>query len=425
MVSILNLIMSKIKIKNFGPIKEGYQNNDGYIDIKKVSLFIGNQGSGKSVVAKIISTFSWIEKALVRGDYDVRYFERKNKLRNQYLAYHRLENYFSKSNNEEETIIDYKGDAFHIKFENGTLQIEDAKNGDYPLPQILYVPAERNFIANVRSPRVLKLISPSLAEFVTEFDNAKQAIKGPMLLPINNDVYVEYNKSNDIVFIRGKDYRINLTEASSGFQSLVPLYLVSWFLSNSVRQADGNIREQMSSEQRERFRERFRSINENSDLTEELKRVAISELAKEFTKTAFINIVEEAEQNLYPTSQRGMLNTLLEFNNINQGNKLILTTHSPYIINYLSLAIQGSTLRDKISGSSKEKDLLAKLNNVIPETSLVSPDDVAIYQLNEVDGSITKLSSYEGIPSDKNYLNMMIREGNQLFDSLLEIEEEL
>ena len=60
--------MSKIKIKNFGPIKAGCTENDGWIDIKKVTLFIGNQGSGKSTVAKLISTLTWLEKAMVRGD---------------------------------------------------------------------------------------------------------------------------------------------------------------------------------------------------------------------------------------------------------------------------------------------------------------------------------------------------------------------
>lgn len=57
--------MSRIKIKNFGPIINGNQTNDGWIDIKKVTLFIGNQGSGKSTVAKLISTFMWLEKALI------------------------------------------------------------------------------------------------------------------------------------------------------------------------------------------------------------------------------------------------------------------------------------------------------------------------------------------------------------------------
>jgi len=55
--------MSRIKIKNFGPIIDGNQTNDGWIDIKKVTLFIGNQGSGKSTIAKMISAFMWLEKS--------------------------------------------------------------------------------------------------------------------------------------------------------------------------------------------------------------------------------------------------------------------------------------------------------------------------------------------------------------------------
>ena len=132
--------MSRIRIKNFGPIKEGGIDNDGWIDIKKVTVFIGNQGSGKSTVAKLISTFTWIEKALVRGDYNKKWFERKNKLKNQYLNYHRLENYF-KVNGIDDTVIDYEGEAYAIRYENGSLVINEIENKAYPLPQIMYVPA--------------------------------------------------------------------------------------------------------------------------------------------------------------------------------------------------------------------------------------------------------------------------------------------
>jgi predicted ATPase len=47
--------MGKIKIKNFGPVKDGFQGNGGWFDVKKVTVFVGNQGSGKSTVAKLIS----------------------------------------------------------------------------------------------------------------------------------------------------------------------------------------------------------------------------------------------------------------------------------------------------------------------------------------------------------------------------------
>ena len=58
--------MSRIKIKNFGPLKETVSAMDGWIDIEKVTVFTGNQGSGKSTVAKLVSTFTWMEKVLTQ-----------------------------------------------------------------------------------------------------------------------------------------------------------------------------------------------------------------------------------------------------------------------------------------------------------------------------------------------------------------------
>ena len=187
--------MSRIRIKNFGPIKDGMLNHHGWIDIKKVTVFIGNQGSGKSTIAKLISTFTWIEKALVRGDYDKKWFERKNKLKNQFLKYHRLENYVE-SDGLNKTVIEYEGEAFHIQYENDSLKINEVQPNKYPLPQIMYVPAERNFITYVKTPKELKLSSESLQEFLTEFDNAKNQLKGLENLPINN-VDLEYDKLNN------------------------------------------------------------------------------------------------------------------------------------------------------------------------------------------------------------------------------------
>jgi predicted ATPase len=410
--------MNKIRVKNFGPIRGGYQADDGWMDIKKVTLFIGNQGSGKSVVAKLISTFTWIEKALTRGDHDKRYFERKNKLKNQYLTYHRLENYFPKP---DSTVIEYRGESYNMLYENGNLTITDANNGSYSLPQIMYVPADRNFMANVRTPKALNQISPSLSEMVTEMINAGQAMKSPMLLPLNEDTYVDYNKLNDIFYITGKDYRIKLTEASSGFQSIVPLLLVSWYLSDSVKKQSANAKELLTSEQRERFRKRFKEINDNPNLTDELKRIALSELGKEFTKTAFINIVEEPEQNLYPGSQRGMLNSLTAFNNINRGNKLVMTTHSPYLINYLTIAVKAHLLKDRV----KTPELVKKFHSIIPQNSTIHPDDLVIYEMNEKEGTIIRLKDYNGLPSDENYLNQQLAESNELFAQLLEIQQAL
>lgn len=415
--------MSRIRIKHFGPIQVGNVADDGWLYIKKVTVFIGNQGSGKSTVAKLISTFTWMEKALVRGDYEPKWFKQKNKLKTQFLRYHRLESYFLE--HAPVAVIEYEGDAYDIKYEHGALTIQEKPHAAYALPQIMYVPAERNFISYVRTPRELKLSSDSLKEFLTEFDNAKEELKGGVVLPLDEAAVVEYDKLNDVINVKGQRYKVKLTDASSGFQSLVPLYLVTRYLANSV-QATASAAEQlpMSSDEENRFKKGVAEIWGNETLTDAQRRAALSVLSARFNKTAFINIVEEPEQNLFPLSQWAMLRSLLEANNLSQANKLIITTHSPFVINYLSIAIQAHSLHDKIVRAARQP-LLPKLASILPPQAMVADNDVVVYQLNESNGSIQRLATYEGIPTDRNYLNDTLRKGNQLFDALLALEEEL
>ena len=422
--------MIRLRIKNFGPIGPGLSDNDGWIDFQRVTVFIGNQGAGKSTVAKLFSTFSWMEKALVRGDYEKKWFERKGRLKSQFLTYHRLEHYLE-SNQWGDAEIEYQGDACAIRYAGGQLSITEyaadqmsittSGNQGYALPQVMYVPAERNFIAYVRNPRELKLSSDALKEFLTAFEQAKHNLRGAMRLPINQSE-IEYDKLNDILNLKGPGHKLRLTDASSGFQSFVPLYLVSEYLARTVQEQSQNSQQPMSADELARFKQGVESIFANSTLTDEQKRAALSVLSSRFNKTAFINIVEEPEQNLFPSSQWDILQSLLAFNNQGPHNRLVLTTHSPYIVNYLSLAIQAKHVQQRIVASGRT-DLLARLEEIVPPSALLAPDDVAIYQCNERDGSITRLPCFEGIPSDDNVLNNWLRTGNALFDQLLELEE--
>ena len=54
--------MAKLRIKYFGPITEGFDSEDGFIDFRKLTLFIGDKETGKSTVAKLFSLCSWLEK---------------------------------------------------------------------------------------------------------------------------------------------------------------------------------------------------------------------------------------------------------------------------------------------------------------------------------------------------------------------------
>lgn len=412
--------MIRLRVKNFGPIGPGLSQNDGWIDFKRVTVFIGNQGAGKSTLAKLFSTCSWIEKALVRGDYEKKWFERKGKLKSQFLTYHRLENYLETSGRGSAE-IEYEGEACKISYAGGQLSITETGHQSYALPQVMYVPAERNFISYVRNPRELKLSSESLKEFLTAFDEAKDGLRGALKLPIN-DSEIEYDKLNDVLNLKGPGHKLRLTDASSGFQSFVPVYLVSRHLADRVQESSGQAHQPMSADETDRFKKGVASIFANDSLTEEQKRAALSVLSARFNKKAFINIVEEPEQNLFPSSQWDILKSLLAFNSQGAHNRLVLTTHSPYIVNFLSLAIQGKHLQQRLI-EHKRDDLLPELYEIVPEDALLLADEVSIYQCNERDGSISELPCFEGIPSDHNLLNDWLRTGNELFDQLLELEE--
>lgn len=410
--------MAKVRIKNFGPIKQGCLDDDGWMDIKKVSVFIGNQGSGKSCVAKLVSTFTWIEKALVRGDYAISDFSALS-FRKIYCGYHRIENYFFDKAHEDIAEIEYEGEAYSMKYMKGDLQISENTARKYFLPQIMYVPAERNFISIIKEAKSFKALPDSLLEYLTEFNNAKDEIKDGLSLPIN-DAKIDYDKQHDVINVSGSDYQVELSEASSGFQSLVPLFLVSWYLSNAVRRQVENP-QKMSHNESQRFNDAVKSIWADRTLTDEQRRIALSAVSSQFNKTAFINIVEEPEQNLFPVSQRNMLYSLLEFNNYSEENKLIITTHSPYIINDLSLAVKANQVKVRIE-SAQAKSGLAKLDRIVPLKSLLSSDNLVIYEIDN-QGIISKLADYCGLPSDENYLNELLAESGYLFTELLQLED--
>ena len=389
--------MSNITIRNFGAIKE----QSAPIEIKKVTFFIGNQGSGKSTVAKLIATFMWIEKALFKESYNPQWFEKNNTFRDLFLSYHRLENYL-----KENTYIQYIGSAFSITYTKGQLSFEK-KEMAYTLPQLMYVPSERNFISYMKSMRELKVASAALNDFLAAYTYAKEKMT-EIPLPINES-YLLYDKDRDILYVKGEDYRVQLSEASSGFQSLVPLFLVSDYLVNSIR----NKTEPMSIEERKQFEKQIKEIYANPYFTEEQRRSAANALSEKFNKTSFVNIVEEPEQNLFPTSQRDMLYSLLKINNEITANKLIITTHSPYLVNYVSVSVEAGKLKQ---GVIAEKG--GQLSEIVP----INADDLAIYQLKEEDGTIELLDSYEGIPSDENFLNNEIGRTNELFADLLDLQ---
>ena len=386
------------------------------MDFRKVTVFIGNQGTGKSSIAKLFSTMSWLEKALFQERLKPGYVTGYNRFVKEFCAYQNLKNYFKPA-----TLIAYQGQQYDFVFQNGKLALtKHDVASEYEVPKIMYVPAERNFLSAVDKPEKLKGLPASLATFREELERSQQELTGNLDLPVGNARF-EYDKQNKIARVSGKGYRLRLSEASSGFQSFVPLFLVSRNLASANEKERDNWRSQINGEQQERLREEILKIMLSKELSSEFKENAYKALSNKFTTTCFLNIVEEVEQNLFPNSQRTILFKLLEYANKNAANSLVLTTHSPYIVNYLTLAIKAKEVLGEIQQANHFSALHKRLEEVVPTHAAIADEDVVVYELDEA-GRVKKLPTYDGLPSDENDLNEALGETNARFSDLVEIE---
>lgn len=396
--------MSRIKIKNFGPIREGFVENDGWIDINKMTVFIGDQGSGKSTVAKLISIFFWTEKDLFRtGGLSLK-FRQNEGIFKHLLEYHRINDYVN-----EKTEIQYEGEAYNITYMAGqNPEIQEISDNNYTLPKITYFPAERNFVSsvkNVNGGAYIQLWSRSLQEFKEIYQEAKVNIKEKELfhLPIAN-VDIEYNGQKDILYVKGNGYKLPLSDTASGFQSFIPLFVVANYVSGLLKSG-----EEMREDYREYFKNESAKILNNKDYTEEQKRILLSNLAAQFNIKRILNIVEEPEQNLFPTSQQKALHNLLEHNNAVKENKLIISTHSPYILSSLNNSILAEEVFEK---TGKEIGNYSKKKRVaFADVSAYKFEDGKIFSIKDEE---SKLINADAIDSCSDNINSD-------FDELLDL----
>jgi hypothetical protein len=237
-------------------------------------------------------------------------------------------------------------------------------------------------------------------------------------IKINNSKY-EFDEQTESSFIIGDDYKVNLTKASSGLQSYIPLLLVSNKLSKAVKNSDKDLITSVSVKQKIARQNKLNNLLADPNISKEELERQREKAESGYMPKCFVNIVEEPEQNLFPSSQREMLNSLLEFNNMNEGNKLIMTTHSPYLLVYITLCVEANKLKLKV----KTDDLKTKLSDIVPLQSTIEGDDLVVYQLDEKTGTIEKLKNYKGLPSDENKLNDGLAEANEEFSKLLDLED--
>ena len=325
----------RLVIKNFGPIKSVD------LDLGKITILIGEQASGKSTIAKVLSIcryFSYIvnyevpitelenfneNEQFMQGLYDwdiasylqedsqiifensLYKFEFRNKLITEYETVI-SENDLEKKYYEIKTRIKSNSKKFTELLEE-LQKLKEDEHKDLEENNIIWLgqswsPNENFYRLNVKkvmdnplfipTERVIQsqsigndlLVSDSLRDELAKLNRIRRGFN----VDINiQPLSLTYKNKNGLGFIKGsndKEFHA-LHNGASGFQSIIPIVLAIEFYS--------------------KFDKRKRTF-----------------------------ILEELEQNLFPKAQKELLEFLVQAVN-KHNHTLILTTHSPYILTAL------------------------------------------------------------------------------------------
>lgn len=365
----------RLVIRNFGPIT----NLD--IEFRRLTLFIGNQGSGKSTLSKLLTIcrdMRWWLQLLENPESD--------EIRKPFFNFG-INEYFM-----DDSYIKYSMGGLVIKYEEGVFSIVSNDIGKDEISvyfeylnkkfgysqdsssssetddveqafmeanarMILYNPAERNLVGNLSEATAslwsagIPLPKP-LLEYMGLFERATKLFPR-YEIPIFKVDFVKKDNKN-MIELSGKDKLISLSASSSGLQSAIPMLMVIDFA---------------------------------------LKTNCFDSF-----------VIEEPEQNLFPKNQFEMLGFVTTRLWTNQRRQFIITTHSPYMLSSLNVLMLAYKLQHI-------EEVREEAEKIIVPGNTVNPDDVAVYSLD---------------PENEEYCKSLISEktglvsGNEL-DSVSEL----
>ena len=382
-------MMEKLIVKNFGPIKEAE------IDLTKYVVFIGDTSVGKSVLAKLISIFR--DSFLFLSLTDSISLDIKKELKRYNIDFDtdNAEMRYCDEGVILSELIEGKIVLIDIELKKRSLkkvknQFDELTKGsvlskflDFDKEKLLelsfnhflknrnstYIPAERILFSlignslsglwanNVALPECYK-------DFAAKYEVARGEIKVAQYEKFN--VNYSYNKGVDEVFVNNAI--VLLSEASSGIQSLIPLLLV---------------------------------------IDYEIK---INDVDFNYNKAL---IIEEPELNLFPIKQKKLIDhILLKVNNTK--HKVIITTHSPYILSSLD------TLMLAKNTFNEHPDLKEEINKIVSEDKWIDYNDISVYEVRN-DGKVYSIKNEEFKSIDVNAIDSVSDIISEEFDKLTEL----
>lgn len=312
--------MRRIIIRNIGALE------DVDIRLSDINVIIGPQSLGKSTLLKICSYCAWVEKRIqLSQDYSA--FANSDLFYQRLVVFHKLDRYFRKGG-----YLAYTSDTMSFSYDYDTSRFSFCWNEDhrwnFHRPAISYIPSERNLVAAIPNWLEVSMPQNNIRSFMKDWEFARRAEK--VSLPILNlDVAYRYDDNVGDQIMLDSSRSLDFTDASSGIQSLVPLYV---FVHYMFRQLDGYVRPQTIKDDMEE--NRLRSFLNNTLLRNGLAADEYERLVVNYMKANHCELfVEEPENNLFPPTQVRLVDWLLELTESHPGSMLSLATHSPYVLN--------------------------------------------------------------------------------------------
>ncbi|MCH5347649.1 MAG: AAA family ATPase [Muribaculaceae bacterium] len=313
-----------LKIENFGPISEAE-----LIDIKPLTLFIGESGSGKSTIMKVLSLFRWMYKRI-----NLRSFIKHSKIKNTKIGFKTLP-LFKVSGLLEyllpDSVITYRNGPYEIIMKNKqtTARFVVARQ-HLSLEKIVFISDKRSIIPDLLGSAVDRhkdnyYLQDTLENFRTACKQTSELNLN--FLGVNFAVRKQKNGTHAFNIIGNGingDFNIKLSNASSGIQTSTPVGLITDYYATKY-----NLEDSLNGAL-------FRYFAD----TDNLKSFRAGMNVGEFPYRRVHIFIEEPELSLYPVNQIELVDFLIErcfLTRHDYDMTLMMATHSPYIVNYINL----------------------------------------------------------------------------------------
>lgn len=313
-------------IENFGPIEEVILD-----DIRPLTVFIGESGSGKSTIMKVLSLFRWMYKRVNLRSYLQHAGIKKTGLKFKIKPLLKTSGILEYL--KQDSVIVYRRGNYEIKMQNRSVNIRFMiSSEDLCLDKVCFISDKRSMIPDFLDNKLERRIANYyLQDTMDNFLLACEEIKSLSLDYLDIKFKVEKPKNAPVRYrIQGtddEDFSIDMKNASSGMQTVTPLSMIVEYFATCF-DAESSMKSSL-----------FSFMND----TDNLKNFNATQNVGDIKRRTVHIFIEEPELSLYPESQKALVDFLVSrcfHTQKGYDMTLMMATHSPYIVNYLNLLIK-------------------------------------------------------------------------------------